>query len=124
MNHRNQSEEPVLIKSIRHFRLENERDVFKRFQSRAPSLCPLIDEIEGLSRPPALVSKHLDDDLLHVSATEKLTSLEIKYVIRKVLEALAVLHEDDFVHTGIVFLNLILRCLQGSNHHLICRNQT
>lgn len=86
MNPRNQSEEPVVIKSIRHFRLENERDVLKRFQSRTPSLRPLIDEIEDLPRPPALALKHLDDDLLHVSATEKLTSLEIRYVIRKVLK--------------------------------------
>ena len=121
MNSRNQSEKPVVIKSIRHFRLDNERDVLKRFQSRAPSLRPLIDEIEGPSGPPALVLKHLDDDLLHASATEKLNSLEAKYVIRKVLEALAVLHEDDFVHTAIAFLEVLLRYPQNSNYRLICR---
>ena len=110
-----------MIKSIRHFRLENERDVLKRFQSRAPSLRPLFDEIEDPPGPPALFLKHLDDDLLHVSATEKLTSLEVKYVIRKVLEALAVLHEDDFVHTAIAFLEVLLRYPQNSNYRLICR---
>jgi hypothetical protein len=51
-----------VIKSVRHFRLENERDVLKHFQTRTPSLCPLIDEIEDPPVPPALVLKHLDDD--------------------------------------------------------------
>jgi serine/threonine protein kinase len=97
-----------VIKSVRHFRLQNERDVLKRFQARAPSLRPLIDEIEDPSDPPALVLKHLDDDLLHASAAKKLTRLEVKYVMRKVLEALAVLHEDGYVHTGMVSLESLL----------------
>ncbi|KAJ8106697.1 hypothetical protein OPT61_g9367 [Boeremia exigua] len=104
----NQSKEPVVIKSVRHFRLENERDVLKRFQFRAPSLRPLIDEIEDLSSPPALVLKHLDDDLLHVSAAKKLTLLEAKYVIREVLEALAVLHEDGYVYIDIKPDNILV----------------
>lgn len=89
-----------MIKSVRHFRLHNERDVLKRFQSRIPSLRRLVDEIEDPSDPPALVLEHLDDDLLNASAAQRLTRLEIKHVARKTLEALKVLHEDGYVHTG------------------------
>lgn len=90
-----------MIKSVRHFRLDTEREVLKRFQTRAPSLRPLIDEIEEPSDPPALVLRHLDDDVLHASAVKRFTGPEIKYVIRNVLEALQVLHEDGYVHTGL-----------------------
>jgi len=97
-----------VIKSVRHFRLENERGVLKRFQARAPSLRPLIDEIEDPSDPPALVLKYLDDDVLHASAAKKLTRPEVKFVIRNVLEALKVLHEDGYIHTGMASLELLL----------------
>ncbi len=73
----------VVIKSVRHFRLKNERDVLKRFQSQTSSLHPLIDEIENPSDSPALVLKHLDDDLLNASAAQRLTRLEIKNVAKK-----------------------------------------
>ena len=95
-----------MIKSVRHFRLRNERDVLKRFQGRTSSLRPLVDEIEEPSELPALVLKYLDDDLLSASATRRLTRLEIKHVARKVLEALEVLHEDGYVHTGMVLSQL------------------
>jgi serine/threonine protein kinase len=91
-----------VIKSVRHFRLENEGDVLKRFQSRTSSLRPLIDEIDDPSNPPALVLKHLDDDLLNASAAQRLTRREIKDVAEKILEALSVLHENGYVHTGMV----------------------
>ncbi|KAH8727009.1 serine/threonine protein kinase [Phaeosphaeriaceae sp. PMI808] len=90
----NQSQ-TVAIKSACHFRLENERDNLKRFQSRTHSLRPLINEIEDPSNPPALVLKHLGDDLLNASAAQRLSRLEIKHVAKKTLEALKVLHEDD-----------------------------
>lgn len=96
-----------MIKSVRHFRLQNERDVLKRFQSRTSCLRPLIDEIEDPSDPPALVLKHLDDDLLSASAAQRLTRLEIKNVAKKTLEALKVLHEDGYVHTGMILAQLL-----------------
>ncbi|KAF2453005.1 hypothetical protein BDY21DRAFT_388268 [Lineolata rhizophorae] len=83
-----------------HFRLENERDVLRRFQSRAPSLRPLIDDVEDPPDLPALVLKHLDDDVLNASATKRLTRPEVKHVVKRVLEVLQVLHEDGYVHTG------------------------
>jgi len=110
----NKSGQTVVIKSVRHFRLENERDILKRFQSRTSSLRPLIDEIEDPSDPPALVLKHLDDDLLHASAAQRLTRLEIKYVAKMTLKALEGLHEDGYVHTGMMLAQL-LQNVQSSN---------
>lgn len=94
------SNQPVIVKSVPHFRLQNERDVLSRFQSRTPFIRPLIDEIVEPSDPPAIVLKHLDDHLLNASVSKRLTHQEIKYVARRILEALKILHEDNFVHTG------------------------
>lgn len=60
--------------------------------------------------PVTIVLKHLDDDLLNAEMKKNLTRREIKYVSRCVLEALRVLHEDGYVHTGI---NL---CAQPHKH--------
>jgi len=61
---------------------------------------PIVDEVINESIPPTIVLEHLDDDLLHASSSQRLTTLEIKHVARRVLEALSVLHEHAFVHTG------------------------
>lgn len=90
----------MIIKSVAHFRLQNERDVLKRFQPLTPSIRPLIDEIIEPADPPAIVLKYLDDHLLNTSASKRLTNQEVKYVARRILEALDVLHENNFVHTG------------------------
>lgn len=49
---------------------------------------------------PAIVLKYLDDDILHTSNIKRLARIEVKYVARRVLEALSVLHQEGFVHTG------------------------
>lgn len=69
-----------------------------RFQSKTPHIRRLSDLIDD---PPALILKHLEDDLLQASNTKTLTRYEVKYVARGVLEALTVLHGAGFVHTGI-----------------------
>ena len=98
----NQQNNPVVIKSVQgHWRLHNERDILKRFQSRAPTLRPLLDEIEDPAEPPAIVLKYFDDDVTRASRKQSLNRQEIKSVGRNVLEALQVLHEDGYVHTGI-----------------------
>ena len=76
--------------------------VLKRFWGRTSSLRPLVDEIRDPIDPPALVLRHLDDDLMRASASQRLTRSEIKYVAKTVLEALRVLHEDHYVHTGML----------------------
>lgn len=83
--------------------MENERDVLRSFQAKT-HLRPLIDEIVAPADPPAIVFKHLDDDLLNASNTKKLNTREIKYVSKRILEALDVLHEAGYVHTGQVYL--------------------
>jgi serine/threonine protein kinase len=60
----------------------------------------LIDEIVDPVAPPAIVLKHLEDDLLTASGAKKLSGREIRYVSKRILEALKVLHEDGYVHTG------------------------
>jgi hypothetical protein len=74
----------VVVKSVAgHWRLHNERDVLKRFQARAPTLRPLLDEIEDPAEPSAIVLKYLDDDLTKASRKQRLTRQEIKYVAKE-----------------------------------------
>jgi serine/threonine protein kinase len=80
--------------------VENERDVLTRFQNRTPYLRPLIDEIQEPSDPLTIVLKYLEDHLLNASIKKTLNRKELKYVSRRILEALKVLHEDGYVHTG------------------------
>ncbi|KAK0115528.1 hypothetical protein ONS96_013982 [Cadophora gregata f. sp. sojae] len=104
----NLAEEKVIIKSVRHWCLQNECDILHRFQARAPSMRPIVDEIVDPSDPPAIVLKHLDDDVLHASSTRRFTTAEIKYIAKTVLQALEVLHEDGFVHTDIKPNNVLV----------------
>jgi serine/threonine protein kinase len=96
------SGETVVVKGVRHFRIKNEHDVLRRFQDQTPNIRPLIDEIEDPYDPPTIVLKHLDDDLLNASQLRRLTRPGIKYVARNILQALKVLHDDGYVHTGLV----------------------
>lgn len=93
-------QQPVIVKSAPLTRLRNERDVLKLFQSQAPGLRCLIDEVEDPCDPPSMVLEHLDDSLLYASNARKLTPPEIKFVAKRILSTLQVLHEDGYVHTG------------------------
>jgi serine/threonine protein kinase len=100
-----------VAKSVRHFRLQNERDILCRFQNRTTFIRPLIDELlDDPSHPPTLILRYLDDDTLHASNNQRFTRPEVKYVAQKVLEALAVLHDEGFVHTGVLYLLDTLSC--------------
>ncbi|KAL3417507.1 serine/threonine protein kinase [Phlyctema vagabunda] len=112
----NAQSQSVVVKTVedRHWRLHNERDILHRFQHRTPTIRPLVDEIEDPADPPAIVLKYLDDDLTHASKKQRLTRPEIKYVARRVLEALSVLHEDGFVHTDIKPSNILVNYGSGS----------
>ncbi|KAM5507735.1 hypothetical protein McanMca71_001003 [Microsporum canis] len=67
-----------------------------------------FDEIEDSSVPHSIVLRYLDDDILHASNNQRLTHLEVKFVARKVLEGLSVLHEEGFVHTDIKPSNVLV----------------
>ncbi|KAE8363780.1 serine/threonine protein kinase [Aspergillus caelatus] len=96
--------ETVVVKSIRHFRLQNERDFLLRFQNSAPYFRRFLDEIEDPPGQPALILRHLDNDLLQESNHRTLTRAEVKYVAKRVLSALGVLHRDD-IKPSIVLIN-------------------
>jgi len=111
---RNKSnQQQVLIKSVQgHFRVENERDVLQRFQGRNSYLRPLIDEIEEPLEPVTIVLKYLDDNLQSASNTKTLNRKELKYVSRRILQALSALHAEGFIHTGMLSLLWSMqRCL-------------
>lgn len=97
---RNQDQNRFIVKSVPYWRLQHERVMLKRFQSKTPFIRAMLDEIVEPADPPAIVLKHLDDDLMHASFKKRLSRLEVKYVAKRVLEALKVLHQDGFVHTG------------------------
>ncbi|KAH6669515.1 putative serine/threonine protein kinase [Halenospora varia] len=105
----NIQEKSVVIKSVEgHWRLYNERDVLRRLQGWASTIRPLLDEIKYPVKPPVIVLKYLDDDITRALRKQKLTRQEIKYVAKNVLRALAVLHEDGYVHTDIKPSNIMV----------------
>jgi casein kinase II subunit alpha len=86
----------VIIKTAPKGRLDSECEVLKYFRNHQ-SIRPLLDEIR---EPPCLVLKHLDDTVLHASNTKRLGKSDIRFVTKRVLEALKSLRKAGFVHTG------------------------
>ncbi|KAJ9237220.1 hypothetical protein DTO166G5_3616 [Paecilomyces variotii] len=108
-----ENQEKFVAKSVSHFRLQNERNILLRFQDRTTSIRPLLDEVEEPSVAHALILRHLDDDALHASNKQRLTRPEVKYVAKKVLEALSTLHDEGFVHTDIKPSNVLVNYGKG-----------
>lgn len=86
----------VVIKTAPKERFENERDVLKHFRNR-PHIRQLLDEIKD---PPSLVLQYLDDNLLDASNKKTLQSSNVKFIAKRILQALQALHEDGYTHTG------------------------
>ncbi|KAK0128744.1 hypothetical protein ONS95_000699 [Cadophora gregata] len=80
----------VILKSAPKYRLDNERDVLRHFHARR-GIRQLLDETQD---PPSLVLKHLDENLLSASNFQSLKKTEIKFIAKRVLEALQASHED------------------------------
>jgi hypothetical protein len=60
----------------------------------------LVDEILEPVDPPGIVLRYLDSDILAASTGKTLNRSELEYVAQIVLKALAVLHDNGYVHTG------------------------
>lgn len=73
----------MIIKSAPKYCLDNERDVLKHFHAR-PGIRQLMDETQD---PPSLMLKH-DDNLLTASSSKRLENPEIKFIAKRILEAL------------------------------------
>ncbi|KAF8864050.1 kinase-like protein [Acephala macrosclerotiorum] len=99
----------VIIKSAPKYRLDNERDVLKHFHAR-PGIRQLLDETQD---PPSLVLKHLDDNLLTASNSKRLEKPEIKFIAKRILEALQAFHEDGYVHTDVKPDNILINYGSG-----------
>jgi casein kinase II subunit alpha len=57
----------------------------------------LVDETKI---PLSLILQHLDDNQLHASGVKTLESSDVKFVAKRVLQAIQALHEDGYTHTG------------------------
>ena len=88
----------VIVKTAPQGRLENERDVLRNFRT-SPNIRQLLDETKN---PPSLILQHLDDNLLHASSVKTLRSSDVKFVAKRVLQAIQVLHEEGYTHTGML----------------------
>ncbi|KAI9714680.1 MAG: hypothetical protein M1812_006345 [Candelaria pacifica] len=110
----NHAEETVVIKGVEgHPRVDNEAAVLRRFQDRTPYLLPLIDDIEDPPSPPIIVLKYLEDHLLHASIEKPLNRKELKYVSKRILEALKVLHDDSYIPTDVKLDNVFVNYRKG-----------
>ena len=86
----------MIIKRAPQHLLSIEHEILEIVQNHT-CIRQMIDNIES---PSSLVLEYLDDNLLDVCSRKKLEGSDVKVVARTVLEALAVLHENGFVHTG------------------------
>ena len=86
----------MVIKRAPPHLLNIEREVLEIVKNRT-CIRQMIDNIEN---PSSLVLEYLDDNLLDVCSRKRLEGSDLKVVARTVLEALALLHDNGFVHTG------------------------
>ncbi|GAB7354339.1 hypothetical protein MBLNU459_g4850t2 [Dothideomycetes sp. NU459] len=79
-------------------------------EMKCTSLRPLMDEIEDVPDPqyPAIVLKYVNATLLDASVTQKLNSVELKYVLERLLQAIDILHREEIVHTDIKSDNVLV----------------
>ena len=77
--------------------LINEQRGLERFRN-CSAIRPMVDIVE---EPKSLILQYLDDHLLDVSRKKRLEGSDLKFVARRILEALAVIHDAGYVHTGI-----------------------
>lgn len=82
-----------------HPRVEHERDILRLFD-KSPPLRTLVDGIEEPAHPTTIVLEYLEADLDQCSRDKTLNRSELKYVSKKLLEAIDTLHDRGYIHTG------------------------
>lgn len=86
-----------MVKSVSgHPRVEHERDILRLFD-KSPLLRTLVDEIEEPAQPTSIVLGYLDADLDQCSKERTLNRSELKYVSKKILQALDTFMIGDIV---------------------------
>ncbi|EEP78590.1 predicted protein [Uncinocarpus reesii 1704] len=78
--------------------------VLERYEKH-PGIRRLVDQIQD---PPLLVLRYFDDNLLNLSKSRIIEGRELKLVARTVLQALAALHGDGFIHTDVKPDNILV----------------
>ena len=86
----------MVVKSAEPYLMKTERKVLELMRDHT-CIRQKIDDVES---PPSMVLEYFDDNLLDVCSRKRLIGSDVKMVARSVLEALAILHEAGFVHTG------------------------
>ncbi|KAF2193560.1 hypothetical protein K469DRAFT_550278, partial [Zopfia rhizophila CBS 207.26] len=71
-------------------------------------LYSLINKIEDSLNLLALILKYFYNNILYTLVAKKLTSLKVKYIIRKVLKVLVILYKNNYIHTDIKSNNVLI----------------
>ncbi|KAI1122170.1 kinase-like domain-containing protein [Nemania abortiva] len=106
----------VVVKYDEPGRINNERDLLKRFHDTA-LFRPLIDEIEftDSEKPLAIVLEHYDCDIGEISKKQGLSTREAKYLGSRVLKALCALHANGYIHTDVKPDNILVNLCSSSD---------
>ncbi|KAL3421966.1 serine/threonine protein kinase [Phlyctema vagabunda] len=105
----NSQAEKFVIKTASSPRFERERHALTHFRGR-PCLRQMLDETR---EPASMVLKHLDGNLLDASAERAIDALDVKFVAKRILQALHALHEDGYSHTDIKPDNVLVNYSKG-----------
>ena len=95
--HRDENQTTVILKTAPAKRLEMESKLLKLLKNHS-SFRQVLDRLDN---PPVLVLEYLEKNLMEVAHQQRLSRPVIKCVAKGVLEALSVLHDRGFVHTGL-----------------------
>lgn len=64
--------------------------------------------LDETNNPPSLILQFLDDHILHASNVKTLESADVKFVAKRVLQAIRALHDEGYTHTGTFLKTRIL----------------
>ncbi|KAI9729160.1 MAG: RIBULOSE-phosphate 3-epimerase [Cirrosporium novae-zelandiae] len=89
-----------VLKTISRSQFDREETIWRRLHKSTLNRLPL----DAVDEPKAFVYEHLGEDLQSLSKRAKFTRKQIKEISRTILEAIAELHEIDYLHGGIFYI--------------------